>query len=81
MVRLILFCFIFFFSFYLLSEELTTQEKVFFSFIDLNKDKNISLQELNLSIKLIFQLIDENQDGKISESEIIELKNIIDSLS
>ena len=81
MVRLIIFCFIFFSSFNLLSEELTTQEKVFFSFIDLNKDKNISLQELNLSIKLIFQLIDENQDGNISESEIMELKNIIDSLS
>ena len=81
MVRLVLFCLIFFFSFHLLSEELNTQEKVFFSFIDLNKDKNISLEEVNKSIKIIFQLIDENQDGNISESEIIELKNIIESLS
>ena len=55
--------------------------EVFFSFIDLNKDKNISLEEINQSIKLIFQLIDENQDGNISELEIIELKNIIELLS
>ena len=81
MVRLILFCFIIFFSFHLLSKELTTQEKVFFSFIDLNKDKNISLEEINQSIKIIFQLIDKNQDGNISELEIIELKNIIELLS
>ena len=81
MVRLILFIFIIFFSFHLFSEELTTQEKVFFSFIDLNKDKNLSLEEFNLSIKLIFQLIDENQDGNISELEIMELKNFIDLLS
>ena len=81
MARLILFFYIVFFSFNLLSDELTTQEKIFFSFVDFNKDKNISLKEINQSIKIIFQLIDENQDGNISELEIIELKNIINSLS
>ena len=81
MVRIIFIFFIFLFTFNALSETLTGQEKIFFSFIDINKDKNISLDEINQSIKLIFQLIDENQDGKISETEIIELKNIIKLLS
>ena len=81
MVRIIFICFLFFSSFNLLGEELTGQEKVFFSFLDLNNDNKISLEEINQSIKLVFQLIDENQDGKISEIEIIELKNIIDALS
>ena len=81
MVRLILFFFIFFCSFNIFSAELTNEEKKFFSFIDLNKDKNISLEEINQTIKLIFMLIDENQDGNISDLEIIELKNIIESLS
>ena len=39
------------------------------------------LDEINQSMQLIFQLIDENLDGKISQEEIIELKNIIESLS
>ena len=81
MVRIIFIFFIFIYSFNSLSEELSHQEKFFFSFVDLNNDKSISLEEINQSIKLIFQLIDENQDGNISEQEIIELKNIIDSLS
>ena len=63
------------------SEELNNQEKLFFNFIDLNNDKNISLDELNQSIRIIFQLIDENRDGILNEEEIIELKNIIESLS
>ena len=32
--------------------------KIIFNFVDLNKDKNISLDEINKLIKLIFQLID-----------------------
>ena len=81
MVRIILFIFILIYSFNLNSEELTIQEKIIFSFIDLNKDKSISVEEMNKLIQLIFQLIDENQDGNISELEIIELKNIIELLS
>ena len=57
------------------------QEKLFFSFIDLNNDKNISLDEVNQSIRIIFQLIDENRDGILNEDEIIELKNILEALS
>ena len=63
------------------SEELNNQEKTFFSFIDLNNDKNISLDEVNQSIRIIFQLIDENRDGILNEEEIIELKYILESLS
>ena len=63
------------------SEELNNQEKQFFNFIDLNNDKNISLDEVNQSIRIIFQLIDENRDGILNEEEIIELKNILESLS
>ena len=63
------------------SEELNNQEKIFFNFIDLNNDKNISLDEVNQSIRIIFQLIDENRDGILNEQEIIELKNILESLS
>ena len=80
MVRIILFFLIFFFSFNSNCEELNVQEKIFFSFVDLNKDNNISLEEINQSIKLIFQLIDVNQDKEISELEIIELKEILNSL-
>jgi len=81
MVRIILFFFIFFYSFNIFSEELSNQEKFYFSFVDLNEDKSISLEEMNKLIKLIFQLIDKNQDGNISEIEILELKNIIELLS
>ena len=63
MVRLIVVFFIFFYSFNTLSEELTSQEKIFFNFIDMNKDNNISLDEMNMLIKLIFQLLDKNQDA------------------
>ena len=63
------------------SEELNNQEKLFFGFIDLNNDKNISLDEVNQSIRIIFQLIDENRDGILNKEEIIELKNILESLS
>ena len=63
------------------SEELNNQEKLFFSFIDLNNDKNILLDEVNQSIRIIFQLIDENRNEILNEEEIIELKNILASLS
>ena len=81
MVRLILFFLVIFYSFTLKSIELDKQEKIYFNFLDLNNDKNITLEELNQSITIIFQIIDANQDGNLSEIEIIELKNIIESLS
>ena len=81
MVKIIFFIFVFIYSLNSYSDQLTTQEKIIFSFVDLNKDKSISLEEMNKFIQLIYQLIDENQDGSISELEIIELKNIIESLS
>ena len=81
MVRIIFFIFFFIYPLNSYSEQLTTQEKIIFSFVDLNKDKSISLEEMNKLIQLIYQLIDENQNGSISELEIIELKNIIESLS
>ena len=80
MVRLALFIFIIFFSFGSFCKELANIEKKFFDFIDFNKDQKISKQEINQSIEILFLLIDKNQDGDISELEIIELKNIIDSL-
>ena len=81
MVKIIFFIFVFIYSLNSYSDQLTTQEKIIFSFVDLNKDKSISLEEMNKLIQLIYQLIDENQNGSISELEIIELKNIIESLS
>ena len=69
-----------FFSANLLSNELNDDEKIFFNFIDLNNDNQISISEIDQSISIIFQIVDFNQDGFISKSEIGELKNIIDSL-
>ena len=69
-----------FFSANLLSNELNDDEQMYFNFIDLNNDDQISLLEVNQSISLIFQIVDLNQDGFISKVEISELKNIIDSL-
>ena len=63
------------------AEELNNQERFYFNFIDLNNDKFISFDEINISLQLIFQLVDENLDGKISQEEIMELKSIIESLS
>ena len=81
MVRLVFFIFIFIYPVHSLGEELTIQEKTIFSFIDLNNDNNISIEEANKLIPLIFQLLDKNQDGNISELEIINLKDIIESLT
>ncbi len=68
------------FSSNLYSNDLNDDEKMYFNFIDLNNDDQISLLEINQSISLIFQIVDFNQDGFISKPEISELKNIIDSL-
>ena len=81
MVRLSIFIYISLFSITLFSEELNNHEKIFINFLDLNNDEYISIEEINQSIKIIFQLIDENIDGKLSETEIINLKNIIEALS
>ena len=81
MVRIVLYIYFIFLSTKVLGEELNHQEKFYFNFIDLNNDKKISINEVNQSIQIIFQLIDENRDGYLSQLEIIELKNIIESLS
>jgi Ca2+-binding EF-hand superfamily protein len=81
MVRIIFLFFIFIYSFNSYGNVLSSQEKIIFNFVDLNKDKQISIEETNKLIQLIFQLIDENQDGNISQLEIIELKNLIEFLS
>jgi len=78
--RIIILFFPLFFSSTLFSYELNDDEQMYFNFIDLNNDDQISLLEINQSISIIFQIVDINQDGSISKSEISELKNIIDSL-
>ncbi len=70
-----------FINFSVFSESLTSEEKIYFNFIDLNNDDKISYQEADQVIKLIFQLLDENKDNLITKDEIIELKNIIESFS
>ena len=78
--RIIILFFLFLFSSNLFSNELNEDEQMYFNFMDLDNDDQISLLEINQSISLIFQIVDFNQDGFISKSEISELKNIIDSL-
>ena len=78
--KIIILFFFLFPSSNLFSNELTDDEQIYFNFMDLNNDDQISLLEINQSISLIFQLVDFNQDSFISKSEISELKNIIDSL-
>ena len=70
-----------FINFSVFSESLTSEEKIYFNFIDLNNDYKISYQEADQVIKLIFQLLDENKDNLITKDEIIELKNIIEIFS
>ena len=77
---IILLSLLLFFSTKLFSNELNNNEKMYFNFVDLNNDKQISLLEIEQSINIIFQITDLNQDGFLSQSEISELKNIIDSL-
>ena len=76
----IIFLLLLFYSSNLFSNELNDDEQMYFNFMDLDNDDQISLLEINQSISLIFQIVDLNQDGFISKSEISELKNIIDSL-
>jgi len=78
--RIIILFYLFFSSSYLFAYELNDDEKMYFNFIDLNNDNQISRTEIDKSISLILQIVDLNQDGFISKSEINELKNIIDSL-
>ena len=73
--------FLFLISFSSLADSLTKEESIYFNFIDLNNDNQISYQEADQIIKLIFQLLDINRDNIINKKEILELKNIIDSLS
>ena len=68
-------------SFSVLADNLTKEEKIYFNFIDLNNDNQISLKEADQIIKLIFQLLDTNRDNIITKEEILELKNIVESLS
>ena len=68
-------------SFNTLADSLTKEEIIYFNFIDLNNDDQISFQEADQIIKLIFQLLDINRDNTINKKEILELKNIIESLS
>ena len=70
-----------FINFSAFSESLTSEEKIYFNFIDLNNDDKISYQEADQVIKLIFQLLDENKDNLITKDEIMELKNIIEIFS
>ena len=62
------------------STELNEEELMYFNFIDLNNDGDISYEEIEQSVNLLFQIIDLNQDNKISQNEINELKGIIESL-
>ena len=78
MVKLIFFCFVIFFSSKSQTLELNNEEKLYFNFLDFNNDQKISFEEINQSIQIIYQLLDKNKDNYLSESEIIELKNLIE---
>ena len=78
--KIIILLFLNFYSINLFANELNNDEQMYFNFIDLNNDNQISLFEIEQSISIIFQIIDFNGDGFISQSEIGELKNIVDSL-
>ena len=78
MIRLILFLLFIFFSLNIYANKLSPEEFFLFNFVDINKDKLISLDEITKSIKLIFTLIDKNSDGNLSENELQELKNILE---
>ena len=79
---MVLFKIIFFllFSFKLYSQELTSEEKSYFNFLDLDNNQNLSYKEINQVILLVFKLIDKNQDDKISKDEVKDLKKIINSI-
>ena len=68
-------------NFSIVAKSLTKEESLYFNFIDLNNDENISYEEANQVLQIIFQLLDNNGDNKISKDEILELNNIIDAFS
>ena len=72
---------LFLLNFSALAESLTKEENIYFNFIDLNNDNQISYQEADQIIKLIFQLLDVNTDNIITKEEILELKNIVEAFS
>ena len=63
----------------LFAQELNSQEKSYFNFLDLNNDNYISYDEIDNSIRIVFQLIDKDKDMKISFEELEDLKSIIES--
>tara|TARA_B100000989_G_scaffold173031_1_gene129758 strand:+ start:177 stop:425 length:249 start_codon:yes stop_codon:yes gene_type:complete len=76
----VFFLFSFLYSSFTFSNELNEEEEMYFNFVDLNNDGNISYEEIEQSLNLLFQIIDLNKDNKISMNEINELKDIIESL-
>ena len=75
-LKIILFTF---FCTQLFSQELNSEEKSYFKFLDLNNDNYISYDEIDNSIRIVFQLIDKDKDMKISLEELEDLKSIIES--
>ena len=76
----IFFLFLLLYSSIAYSSQLNEEEEMYFNFVDLNNDGDISYDEIEQSLNLLFQIIDLNQDNKISQNEINELKGIIESL-
>ena len=70
-----------FINFSIVANSLTKEESLYFNFIDLNNDEQISYQEANQVLQLIFQLLDNNGDNIITKDEILELNNIIEAFS
>ena len=70
-----------FINFSIVANSLTKEESLYFNFIDLNNDEQISYKEANQVLQLIFQLLDNNGDNIISKDEILELNNIIEAFS
>jgi len=68
-------------NFSIFAKSLTKEESLYFNFIDLNNDENISYEEANQVLQIIFQLLDNNGDNIISKDEILELNNIIEAFS
>ena len=68
-------------NFSIFAKSLTKEESLYFNFIDLNNDEQISYQEANQVLQIIFQLLDNNGDNIISKDEILELNNIIEAFS
>ena len=68
-------------NFSIVAKSLTTEESLYFNFIDLNNDEKISYEEANQVLQIIFQLLDNNGDNIISKDEILELNNIIEAFS